>query len=167
MPIKNYVTGNVPYLVEYQPYNVGSKEICENIQQMVTFNLRPLTAPTEINYFVGAETSYVTTLIVKNVTENATLDVQVQFDRDVFIINGMDDVSTKKNSLAFTLNPENEYRSIIEIKKTDLDGNANYKEFASNIMLFITNRENGSIVVKNSQVGLLAEEYLPTQITVI
>lgn len=167
MPIKDYVTGTVPYLVSYEPYNLGSTQACDNILDMLSFNLKPQPVPTDINYHVGAETSYVTTLTLKNLTNKTVLDVQVEFDRDVFIINGMDDSSSRRNKLTLVLTPLQEYSYRIEIKKTDLDASANYKEFMSNILLTVTNQENGSLAVKNISTRGLQEQYVPLQLNVI
>jgi hypothetical protein len=167
MPIKDYVTGTVPYLVSYEPYNLGSKQACDNILDMLSFNLKPQPVPTDINYHVGAGTSYVTTLTLKNLTDGTTLDVQVEFDRDVFIINGVDDSASRRNKLTLVLPPLREYNYRIEIKKADLDSSANYKEFMSNILLTVTNQENGSLAVRSTSVRMLQEQYLPLQLNVI
>jgi hypothetical protein len=163
MGIINYTKGNVPYLISYEPYTLDSTNVaCDLITDMISFDLRTRPVPTTVNYFVGARSSYVTTLAIKNITLNAKLNVIVEFDNQIFIL----DKEQSTNKLTVDLSPGQTKEYGIELNKSRLDSRVDPVGFLNNITLTIKNYANGSMIIKSVTTNLLAEKFLPDTINV-
>jgi hypothetical protein len=168
MPIRNYVTGDVPYLTSYEPFTLpnGITQV-DFISQMISYNLQPLKTPTEITYFIGAENSYVTTLEIKNLTDNVTLTGTITFNKDVFVIydefnryiDGIDRVE-------FSLEPEKIESFKIEVNKKILNSVILNTPLNTLINITIKNVTTNGLTLKKINQSSLAESTFPQNITV-
>ena len=169
MAIKNYTTGTIPSLVNYEPYI--NNDICDLIDDMVSVDLKPILIPTNISYYVGAESTYNFTMTVKNLTTNATLRVRMPFNDQVFSVDGSVKLPStvdgpNRTTLDFTLTPRESRTIQIELNKSGLNGNSN-----SNLEITLPlNIQNvvveGLTVLKNTSTQPLLPIYLPQNIVV-
>lgn len=168
MPIRNYVTGDVPYLTSYEPFAVPSNVVTvDYINQMISYNLQPLRTPGEITYFIGAKNSYVTTLEVKNLTDNATITGTVTFNKDVFFV--YDEFNTYVdgiNKVDFSLEPEKTEAFKVEVNKKTLDSTILTAPISALIKITVKNITTNGLVLKKINQSSLAESSFPQNITV-
>jgi len=163
MAIKNFVTGEVPYLISYQPYQLTAEQSeCVLVDDMVSIDLQPNIAPTQIMYYVGAEQNYSTSINVKNITTNATLSVSMRFFEKLFIVTP----TYLPNVMKFELEPQESQIITIELNKNSLDTFSEYEKFDIKLPLTIKNISNGTVVTKSTTVSLLEPTTLPSQVTV-
>jgi archaellum component FlaG (FlaF/FlaG flagellin family) len=172
MPIKNYTTGTISSLVKYEPYSYPTDTTaCYDIADMVSVDLQPLLTPTNISYYVGAESTYNLTMTVKNLTLNATLRVRMPFNDQVFLVDGSVKLPStvggpNRTTLDFTLTPRESRTIQIELNKSTLNGNSN-----SNLEITLPlNIQNvvveGLTVLKNTSTQPLLPIYPPQNIVV-
>jgi hypothetical protein len=172
MGIKNYATGQIPYLKEYIPYTIPTTQVvCDFIADMVSVNLQPRELPTNITYYVGAESTYNFTMTVKNLTLNTTLQVTLPFSDHIFSIEGSRVLPSSiggpnRTFVDFMLNPQEQRQIQITLNKSGLNSDSNYDIFELNLPLTIKNIVNGMLTVKESSVQLLNPTYLPQDIVV-
>jgi hypothetical protein len=123
---------------------------------MVSVDMAPRNPATKLNYDIGAENTYSDLMFVKNLTTNATLKIEIEFDKQVF--------SVSKES--FELGPNEETSIDISLNKTSLNTlpglNGEVKEFT----LKVTNLNNGLLIVKNTKVPPHTKRELPETIVV-
>lgn len=163
MGIINYTKGDIPFLTSYEPYTLPQGNVvCDRIEDMISFDLRSLPTPTTIDYFVGGKTSYVTTLAIRNITLNTTINVMVEFDNKIFIFNR--DQSINTISIDLTAGDAVEY--YVELHKETLDSNSQFIAYSSNIKMTVKNYNNGLLTIRSTTPNLLGEKFLPTRINV-
>jgi hypothetical protein len=163
MTIKNFTSGNIPFLVNYTPYTFPTGQVeCNNVSDMVSVDLQTNQTPVEVEYYVGAEFSYQFSMQIKNLTTNSTLKISMPFSNTIFIVEN----SNKQNSIDFTLLPQEIKQLNVQLNKDGLNGSANYDKLQTNLPLTITSIENGMVVVKNSIITVLPPSYLPLEVTV-
>lgn len=146
-----------PLFKSFTPYQLNTNEaVCDLVSDMVSVNLAPRNPATTLVYDIGAENSYSDTMFVKNLTTNATLQVVLEFDRQIFIV----------SEEIFELNPGEETSIEISLNKNGLNTlpglNGETKEFT----LKVTNLNNGSLIVKNTKVPPHVSRELPETIVV-
>lgn len=163
MTIKNFTSGNIPFLVNYTSYTLPAGQVeCNNVSDMVSVDLQANQPAVEMQYYVGAELSYQFSMQIKNLTTNATLKISMPFSNTIFIVEN----SNKQNSIDFTLLPQEIKQLNVQLNKDGLNGSANYDKLQTNLPLTITSIENGMVVVKNSTITVLPPSYLPLEVTV-
>lgn len=152
MPIKTSVDGNIQ-LVNFIPFQLPPNTVLvENIEQMFSYDLQIPTQPFEIDYLIGTDEIFSFQLSIKNLTQNATLTTEVQYDESFFI------TSTK----TITINPE-------EIKTINLTLNTEYLDTVKTtttkfqeIKVLVTNVQSNGVVYKNINTTNLSPTFLPT-----
>lgn len=168
MPIKNYVTGEVPYLTSYEPFTLPDGiSYVDYINQMISYDLQPLQTPTNVTYFIGAETSYVAKLSLKNLTENATIVGTLNFNKDVFFV--YDEFGTYMsgiNKIDFSLVPEKTTSFQVEINKQVLDSTVLTAPISTLINITVKNVTTNGLVLKKINQTSLAESSFPQNITI-
>jgi hypothetical protein len=163
MTIKNFTSGDIPFLVNYTSYTLPTGQVeCNNVSDMVSVDLQANQTPVEVEYYVGAELSYQFSMTIKNLTANATLKISMPFSNTIFTVEN----SNKQNSIDFTLLPQEIKQLNVQLNKDGLNGSANYDKLQTNLPLTITSIENGVVVVKNPTITVLPPSYLPLEVTV-
>ena len=163
MTIKNFTSGNIPFLVNYTSYKLPTGQVeCNYVDDMVSVDIVPNQTPVELQYYVGAESTYQFSIKIKNLTANGTLQISMPFSDTIFMVNN----SSKKNSIKFTLSPQEIKEINIQLNKDGLNGSANYDKLQTNLPLTIRSIENGMVIVKNPTIPVLPVSYLPLEVTV-
>lgn len=172
MAIKNYTTGTIPSLVKYEPYTYPTgTDVCDVIGDMVSVDLQPILNPTNISYYVGAETTYSFTMTVKNLTSNATLRVRMPFNDQIFLVEGGVRLPSavggvSRTTLDFMLTPRDQRTIQIQLNKSALNANL-ISDLEINLPLTIQNVVvDGLTVLKNTSTQPLPPKYLPQNIVV-
>lgn len=156
MAIQSPASNNIPFLINYTPYVAGTnQQICNLIEDMVSVDLQARETPIVINYHVGAMSTLSFSMKVKNLTNNAILEVKIPYDKNFLIIDNPE----------ITLNPAEEKQINISINKNFFDTRASeIFNFDTNIV--ITNTSSKKVIVKNVNSAYLTSRYLPQEITI-
>lgn len=146
-----------PLFKSFTPYSLSAEEVvCDFVSDMVSVDIVPRNPATILTYDIGAENTYSETMFVKNLTSNATLQIVIEFDRQVFNV----------SEEIFELGPTQETSIEISLNKNGLNTlpglNGETKEFT----LKVTNLNNGSLIVKNTKVSPHVPRELPETIVV-
>lgn len=167
MPIKTEYQANLPYLIRFTPYEVPSNVSAEDsVSGMFTYDLRPNTSNTIINYSVGAVGTFETLLTVKNITSNVTLQISLTFNNNVFAISSTENVADDSSTLVDRLLPGQSKMFVIRLRKSRLNSYANYEQLITNIELSVKNLSNGTTAFRNLNESLLLPNILPATIEV-
>jgi hypothetical protein len=154
MPIKNTITGTIPFLQSYVPYSLASTETeTDLINDMVSVDISPPATPVILEYGVGTPNSYVTSLYVKNLTSNATLKVGIVYDKTIF------NISTTE----YTISPDSTIEFVIRSNNQLLNARL-ISNSITTISLNITNLTSGVIITKSVSATKLAERKFPENI---
>jgi len=173
MPIKNFIDGEVPYLVQYEPYAIPSGQLePTSVTDMVSLDIQPVELPTVINYSIGAKNNYTFILNIKNITNNATLDVIVTLPPQVFtstqatILPPIPDFP-QRQIINLTLTPQQQQQVQVSLNKKFLDTQSNYAKLETTLPVTIRSRTNSSVITKNINVSTLQKTTLPTTVNVV
>lgn len=91
MPIKTKPTGEIPFLLGYQPYELPlGVEPIDNINDMISFNFEVPDNPSVINYNIGSLREDFVNLVIKNITRETVLQVFLDYDNQTFNIRERD-----------------------------------------------------------------------------
>lgn len=91
MPIKTKPTGNIPFLLNYQPYELPlGVEPIDDINDMISFNFEIPEKPSVINYNIGSLREDFVNLVIKNITRETVLQVFLDYDNQTFNIRERD-----------------------------------------------------------------------------
>jgi hypothetical protein len=134
----------VPFLIDFTPYRFNGDE-CRSIDDMISISIQQTVSVSSITYNIGSTDDINITLQIKNLTNNADLEVVVMFDKNVFVIDGADSM--------IRLKPENVRTLVIRLNKPAL--NQTIKKLLSTITFEIKNVLNGTVVTKNPTVTIL------------
>lgn len=173
MPIKNFIDGEVQYLVQYEPYGIPTGQVePTNVAEMVSLDIQSTETPTVINYSIGATSNYTAVINIKNITNNATLDIIVTLPPQVFTSTQAIILPTVANFpqrqvINLTLAPQQQQQVQISLNKNFLDTQSNYAKFETTVPISIRSRTNNSIITKNINVSTLQQTKLPTTINVV
>lgn len=163
MGIKNQITEVIPFLLDYVPYSLNQNVICYTVDDMVSIELLPsVNGKTKINYALGAETSYITTLKIKNITNNVRLNVTIELNKNVFIIDNQIGV----NQIQMDMNPQQTVEHEIKLNKRSLNEATVPVEFLTDITLRVKNYINNSLALTTRNEPLLQQRFLPEEIMV-
>lgn len=163
MAIKTAPSEEIPYLVDYKPYQLPSGQLeCLTIDDMVTVDVQSSIEPTTITYYVGSQSTYRLFVTLKNITNNATLTVSMPFPDSLFIV----EPTTRKNVMKFELAPQESKTITIQLNKNNLNSLSEYNTFETNLPITIKNVINGSVATKNINAALVAPTYLPQSVIV-
>lgn len=91
MPIKTKPSGEIPFLLNYQPYELPlGVEPVDDINDMISFNFEiPKESPV-INYYIGSVREDFVNLVIKNITRDTVLRVFLDYDNQTFTIKERD-----------------------------------------------------------------------------
>lgn len=142
----------IPYLVNFTPYTF-SGELCQSIDDMVSVSVQQQFSFTDINYDIGSDDDVQLPILIKNITNNARLTVEIIADKNVFIINGNDALSN-----VITLAPNETKQLSVSLNKNRLNESVGLRQ--TNIKLVIKNITNGGIVTRDVGVSNLDIRYL-------
>lgn len=170
MSIKNYTTGVVPFLEKYDPYQVPENlEAVYSISDMFIYDLVP-DKTTRVEYEIGAKSSYVTTMSVKNITTNIPLQVTVSYDNTIFKItnalSGTQNTEGKYSKYSVVVEPNTLTRYVVEINKETLNFLITPSPLQNVIKLQVTNISNNDVIFRNKVIEVLPQITLPELITV-
>lgn len=147
----------IPYLVNFIPDKVDGV-LCQSINDMVSINLQQNVPLSTINYNIGSFDDVSIPLSVKNITNNAELEVELVFDGLIFLLNGEETAQT-----AFKLIPGEIVNVQLSLNKSSLDTASTKIE--TSVSVVIRNISNNGIVTKNSSVSLLNMDFLNDTVT--
>jgi hypothetical protein len=134
----------VPFLIDFTPYRFNGDE-CRSIDDMVSISIQQTVPVSNITYNIGSTDDINIPLQIKNLTNNADLEVVVVFDKNIFVIDGADS--------PIRLKPENVRTLIIRLNKPIL--NQALEKLLTTITFEIKNVLNGTVVTKNPTVTML------------
>jgi hypothetical protein len=133
----------IPFLLNYEPYRPSTgTQVVSSINDMVTISFNP---PSEINYVIGAEQQYNDTIIVRNTTLNAPLEVTIEFNDKILDIN----TNNTTSPYVFTLAPNIQTSFPVQLKTSFLDQRSSITPTMLPIQFTVKNLLNGTVVLKN------------------
>jgi hypothetical protein len=172
MPIKNFVTGEIPFLKSYTPF-VIPEEVSPvyTVEDMVSYDLQVPVAPVPISYEIGSRTSFITEINVKNITSNVDLLVTIEYDNTVFVVNnadfGVESSMGNRSSTSVTLPPNSISKFGIEINKNTLNSTlTNGSGIEKYIKMKVTNISTNDMTYVPKMANALASRFLPETITI-
>lgn len=167
MPIKDFVTGTVPFLESYTPFSVGNDvQVVDDIQDMISIDVKPRPEPTQIEYYMGSATSYTDMFQLKNLTQNVVIEATIKFNNKIFTIHEEGSFVDGVDMLTFNIQPEQTKTFIILTKNNSLNYESPYSQFTSNIEFTFKNMTNGTFVSKRINAQSLPDRFFPTTIKV-
>ena len=134
----------IPFLVDFKPYIFNGDE-CRSIDDMISISIQQTAPVSSITYNIGSTDDINIPLQIKNLTNNADLEVMVMFDKNIFVIDGADSM--------IRLTPENVRTLIIRLNRPVL--NQALEKLLATITFEIKNVLNGTVVTKNPTVTML------------
>jgi hypothetical protein len=134
----------VPFLVDFKPYRFNGDE-CRSIDDMISISIQQTVPISRITYNIGSTDDINIPLQIKNLTNNADLEVMVMFDKNIFVIDGADSM--------IRLKPENVRTLVIRLNKPVL--NQALEKLLTTITFEIKNVLNGTVVTKSPIVTML------------
>jgi hypothetical protein len=134
----------IPFLVDFKPYRFNGDE-CRSIDDMISISIQQTAPVSSITYNIGSTDDINIPLQIKNLTNNADLEVMVMFDKNIFVIDGADSM--------IRLTPENVRTLIIRLNRPVL--NQALEKLLATITFEIKNVLNGTVVTKNPTVTML------------
>lgn len=143
-----------PFLLSYVPYQTPTGTVqARGIEDMISYDVVIPQNPVTINYLYGARNPYQVTFRVKNITQNATLNVRLDVDTQTWDVVGLADKNITSNEIF-------EIRLVL--------GRRIYTEaqIQSSIALAVRNIENNELILKPLQTQLLPQRELPPIITI-
>ena len=171
MPIKNFVTGVVPYLEKYVPYqtSIGTVE-AGTISDMISYDIKPHFSATEIEYVLGSTDLYVDSLNIRNITLNADVEITLRYFKNIFYVDYTDtlvstDIGVEGRELKKILFPGENIRFTIVLNNALMDAGL-YNEATTDITLTARNIENGNIVTKIPTLPVYTQRYFPQRVRV-
>jgi hypothetical protein len=133
----------IPFLLSYEPYRPPTgTQLVNSINDMVTISFNP---PSEINYAVGVDQQYNDTIIVRNMTSNAALEVAIEFNDKILGINTNNTISP----YVFTLAPNIQTSIPVQLKTSFLDQQSSIAPTTVPIKFTVKNLLNGTVVLRN------------------
>lgn len=132
----------VPYLIDFKPY-VYTGEKCQSIDDMISVSLLQRVPISNISYDIGSSDDINLPVAIKNITNNAQLEITVSVDKNIFVIDNQENVESKTVILPAGLIE----RFVFTLNKNSL--NQTVRTFNSNITITVKNITNGGIVTKN------------------
>jgi hypothetical protein len=112
---------------------------------MISISIQQTVSVSSITYNIGSTDDINIPLQIKNLTNNADLEVVVMFDKNVFVIDGADSM--------IRLKPENVRTLIIRLNRPVL--NQSLEKLLATITFEIKNVLNGTVVTKSPIVTML------------
>lgn len=173
MPIKNFMDGEVQYLIQYEPFGLPNTQVePTSIDQMISIDTRPLETSTVINYSIGAKNTYTFVIKMKNITNNAILDVIVTLPPQIFTSSQAVTLAQLPDAplrrvINITLNPQQQQEITITLDKNFLNTQVNYSKLETSLPINIRSRANNSVITKNINVTTFQQTVLPTTINVV
>lgn len=150
MPIKRDFTDTVQ-TTNFTPFQLPPGTVLsENIDEMFSYDLQIPNERFEIDYIVGSDDTYPFELSLKNLTQNATLTVLVEYNKDIFVIRGEQ----------FTLNPGQVQTVGVQLNTERLDVYSSRTVFDNEIKVSVTNVKNNSVIYKNTTENILEPKSL-------
>jgi uncharacterized protein YlaN (UPF0358 family) len=150
----------IPYLLQTIPPNFTGVE-CKSINDMVSVNLQQVAPTSTIPYRIGSSDNIRISLQLKNLTNNAQLEVEVVVDENIFLIDNSLSGSSKK----ILLDPEQTKGILLSLNKERLNSTVN--STTSTVAVKITNITNGTVVTKNTSVSSLTVAILNDVIEIV
>ncbi len=84
MQIKNFTNGSIPFLVNYEPFVLeANKQTCQSIDDMIEYD-ENITTQT-FDYELGTNETFNFTFPIKNITDNATITIESNYEENVFL----------------------------------------------------------------------------------
>lgn len=134
----------VPFLIDFVPYRFNGEE-CRSIDDMVSISLQQVVPSSNITYRIGLPDNINISLQIKNLTNNADLEINILFDKNIFIIESV--------QLPLILKPGNVTPFFIKLNKPQLD--QSIEKLLTTITFEIKNLLNGTVVTKSPAVTTL------------
>lgn len=137
----------IPYFLNYQPLASNGIE-CRSIDDMVSISALQVVPITKINYNIGSQERLVLPYQIKNLTNNAQLQISIKFDSNVFLINN------RPEPISVILASGETRQFNISINANQLDRTVG--NFKSLITVDVKNISNGTVVTRTIGTTTLA-----------
>lgn len=169
MPIKTSATGDVAYLLSYQPFKLPNQEELGDINDMISIDVKATENVTLLNYYIGAESTYTFSVELKNITDNCILEVEVNVPTSALTSTEAKTPESNANAtekiISFVLDP-NQTKKISMALDKDILNKQPLDDIDFNVPITIKNRKNGTIVTKNINATKLESKNLPLTIDI-
>jgi hypothetical protein len=151
---------NTPFFQSYAPYTLPSNKVpADVVGDMVSINLVPVEEPTVVTYSVGAEHSYEVLAIIKNISENTTLDITANFTNPALFVYYPSDLS-------FSLAPLEVKKFKVSINKDFLNSIGNRQPISTILTITVINKNNNSLIIRDITVEKISPEIIPPSIEI-
>lgn len=172
MPIKNSVSGNVPYLQSYTPFNLQNGLVeADTISKMITYNFKPGPASTKIEYVIGSSDLYIKTLNVKNITTNTDIQVSIRYFKNIFFINyegrkQVQNIGTDITEINTIISSGITADFDILLNNSLIDSGITKNSINAKIEVSVKNLQNGKLITKNTNAFLYDDVYFPQRVRI-
>jgi hypothetical protein len=171
MPIINSTSTNIPFLNTYVPYQLDSNLTeARSIRDMVSYEFAVPSTPRTINYYSGAETSYEVEMSMKNLTDNAEIEVSIKYNTDIFNITSATATTVSINQtiskITKRLRPTEIGTFKILSKNRTLNSLIGKSPIQTELEVSMKNLANGLLVVKQQNISLLSSKQFSENTTV-
>jgi hypothetical protein len=153
MPLQiNTLSTSTPFLQSYQPYEVPpNTQLAEVVENMISYDVFVNGNPVNLTYLIGAENTYLFSILLKNITTNVILDVEIQQDTPIFVINTRN---------VFSLAPGQIEQIDLELNKEYLNSTTTIFEFLATMNIRVSNRTNGTVSLVDLTTDRFAQQQL-------
>lgn len=143
----------VPYLIDFVPYKF-SGEVCQSIEDMVSISLVQQVPISTIDYNIGSPDDVNIPISIKNITNNAKLEVTILFYNNIFVADDNKDIK----KITAILEPEQIRTVAFVLNKDSLD--SAISRFETTVVVSVKNITNGGLVTRNFPVSKLPVKFL-------
>jgi hypothetical protein len=155
--ISNTFTENTPYFSSHIPLALKADEqLVTLIDEMVSYSVIPAEIETVVNQPFGAENFYTFSILIRNVTKNVNLQIELLTGEQLF----------KSSENNFELAPSQTRDIIIGIDESKFNALGSEAQIVELLQLKISNLDNGTYAIKNLSLESLSQARLPTEINI-
>lgn len=145
------------YFRDFTPYTLPVGLIAaDTVGNMISYSFPTPSPEVNLSYVVGAKDTYGVNMDISNITENATLDVEVIVDTTIF---------TVVSQPTFSLTPKQTKVVTIALNKDSLNTMGDSTKSTS-IQIKVTNRNSGVQVVRDVNTPLVPQQQFPSTIDI-
>lgn len=132
----------IPFLLDYEQYQPPSgTRIINSVSDMVVINFNP---PAEIKYAIGTNFEYSNMIRINNITSNVTLEIAIEFNRNVLEIY----TNNTTSPYVFTVGPAGRIAIPVKLNTRFLDSRANTEAITETVKFTVKNLSNGLVAFK-------------------
>jgi len=148
MPVKLAPSGDIPFLINYTPPQI--RDLTENIQDMISYNILPLQTPLNIEYPIGSSevNQEAFRITFRNLTSNATLQVAQRQTRELLLFLE-NNILVDARTIRITLAPAETKELTILFNNETLNSSVQ-RNTLENLQLVVTYAQTGRLITRNN-----------------